>query len=252
MVNAKYLGIIAAMEQHITLHIVGGTTRSRAEQARLAFSLGYHAEVYAELAELLDRPMRDGVIVASGEALTNGVSGLIDRLGEAGIWLPVIASSDNPDVREVVTAMKGGAIDFLPLPMTREGFANLLKQVEKDVSPYAIARRKLVEARGRIERLSKREREVLDWLSEGCSNKAIARALDISPRTVEIHRANMMDKLGANHSAEAVRLQLEAQLQSTAKTPEPAPSEDDTGGGAIFPEERSGGGFQPERHRKFG
>lgn len=240
------------MEQHITLHIVGGTTRSRAEQARLAFSLGYHAEVYAELAELLDRPLRDGVIVASGEALTKGVSSLVDRLGEAGIWLPVVASSDNPGVRDVVNAMKGGAIDYLPLPMTREGFANLLKQVEIDAAPYAMARRKLVDARGRIARLSKREREVLDWLSEGCSNKAIARALDISPRTVEIHRANMMDKLGANHSAEAVRLQLEAQLPSTARDEEQEPVPSGGGDGPVFPDERSGSSFQPERHRRFG
>jgi DNA-binding CsgD family transcriptional regulator len=58
-----------------------------------------------------------------------------------------------------------------------------------------------------------REREVLDWLAEGSSNKAIARELDISPRTVEIHRANMMTKLGARHAAEAVRLKLEAKLE---------------------------------------
>ena len=62
-------------------------------------------------------------------------------------------------------------------------------------------------------RLSRREREVLDWLSEGSSNKAIARQLCISPRTVEIHRANMMSKLGARHAAEAVRLRLEAQIE---------------------------------------
>jgi DNA-binding CsgD family transcriptional regulator len=53
---------------------------------------------------------------------------------------------------------------------------------------------------------------VLDWLTEGRSNKAIARELDISPRTVEIHRANMMHKLGANHAAEAVRVRLDAQI----------------------------------------
>ena len=64
----------------------------------------------------------------------------------------------------------------------------------------------------RISMLSNREREVLDRLTQGCSNKVIARDLDISPRTVEIHRGNMMEKLGARHAAEAVRLQLEASL----------------------------------------
>ncbi|WP_232366704.1 response regulator transcription factor [Alteripontixanthobacter muriae] len=71
----------------------------------------------------------------------------------------------------------------------------------------------MIEARGRLSALSGHEREVLDWLSRGSSNKNIARELDISPRTVEIHRANMMSKLGANHAADAVRLRLEAQLE---------------------------------------
>ena len=61
--------------------------------------------------------------------------------------------------------------------------------------------------------LSPREREVLDQLAEGHANKAIAQVLQISPRTVEIHRASMMRKLGANHAAEAVRLWLEARAQ---------------------------------------
>ncbi|WP_255548125.1 response regulator transcription factor [Erythrobacter ani] len=71
----------------------------------------------------------------------------------------------------------------------------------------------MIEARGRIANLSVREREVLDWLTEGSSNKVIARRLEISPRTVEIHRANMMHKLGARHAADAVRLRLEAKLE---------------------------------------
>jgi FixJ family two-component response regulator len=70
----------------------------------------------------------------------------------------------------------------------------------------------MIEARSLISCLSGREREVLDWLTRGSSNKVIARELDISPRTVEIHRANMMAKLGASHAAEAVRLKLEARL----------------------------------------
>ena len=91
--------------------------------------------------------------------------------------------------------------------------------IEGRQAPEAIeayARRQAQNAPSRIaalhfpgrEPLTRREREVLEWLSEGCSNKAIARELEISPRTVEIHRANMMDKLGATHAAEAVRLRL--------------------------------------------
>lgn len=201
------------MEQRITLHIAGGTSRSRAEQARIAFGLGHHAEVYSDLDELLDRPPRSGVIVACENLLDGGIAALLERLGDEGIWAPLVAASAEPSVDEVVGAIQAGALDYLQLPLTEAELVRMIEHLHSDAGRHAEARRRLVEARRRIGALSKREREVLDWLSEGCSNKAIARELEISPRTVEIHRANMMDKLGANHAAEAVRLRLDAGLE---------------------------------------
>jgi FixJ family two-component response regulator len=139
---------------------------------------------------------------------------LLEQLSEQGIWLPVVAASYSTDVHDAVAAIRGGAFDYLCLPLTAEALGRLVDHAMVEAARHIGARRRLVDARQRIGALSKREREVLDWLSEGCSNKAIARTLEISPRTVEIHRANMMDKLGASHAAEAVRLRLEAGLQS--------------------------------------
>jgi two-component system, LuxR family, response regulator FixJ len=211
---------VVAMEQRLKLHIVGGDSRLRAEQARLAFSLGHHAEVYSDLPELIDMNPGEGVIIACDGVLASGMDRLLDRLGNAGIWLPVIAASHAPDVDDVVQAIRAGALDYLRLPLTEAEFARMVAHVITDAGRHGEARRRLVEARQRIGTLSRREREVLEWLSAGCSNKAIARALDISPRTVEIHRANMMEKLGATHSAEAVRLRLEARFED-AMEPEP-------------------------------
>lgn len=211
-----------AMEQRLKLHIVGGDSRLRAETARLAFNLGHHAEIYSEFSELVALAPREGVIVACGDVLSMGMDRLLDRLGSAGVWLPVVAASQSPDVDDVVQAIRAGALDYLRLPLTEEEFGRMTAHVSADAGRHAEARRRLVQARQRIETLSRREREVLDWLSEGCSNKAIARELEISPRTVEIHRANMMDKLGANHAAEAVRLRLEAGFKETPVAAAPA------------------------------
>jgi two-component system response regulator FixJ len=95
-------------------------------------------------------------------------------------------------------------------------FADSLAQVVSEMTHHGLARRRMIKARTRIANLSTREREVLHWLAEGSSNKAIARELDISPRTFEIHRANMMAKLGAKHAAEAVRLRLESDMEVAA------------------------------------
>ncbi|AOL95385.1 regulatory protein, luxR family [Porphyrobacter sp. LM 6] len=123
-----------------------------------------------------------------------------------------------PRPNRIVEAIKAGALDYLALPLDPERFTRSLARIAHEAEQFGMARRRMIEARDRIATLSVREREVLDWLAEGSSNKAIARELDISPRTVEIHRANMMTKLGARHAAEAVRLKLEAKLEASMET----------------------------------
>ncbi len=114
--------------------------------------------------------------------------------------------------QNIVAAIKAGALDYLALPIKPDQLLRTLSKLEPEAEEFALARRRVIEARNRIESLSGCERQVLEWLSAGSSNKVIARELEISPRTVEIHRANMMAKLGAQHAAEAVRLKLEAKL----------------------------------------
>ncbi|MGB3166416.1 MAG: LuxR C-terminal-related transcriptional regulator [Alteraurantiacibacter sp.] len=207
------------MEQRITMHIVGGDSRSRAAQSRLVLSMGHHAEVYSDLVELLDRPPQSGLIIASDDVVETGIAALLEDLADHGIWVPLVAAREKPGVDEVVEAIQAGALDFVTLPLSDDELRRMVAHYYSDAGRHAEARRRLIDARRRISVLSKREREVLDWLSDGCSNKAIARELAISPRTVEIHRANMMDKLGAGHAAEAVRMRLEAGLDEKAGEP---------------------------------
>lgn len=204
---------MAGMTQRMTLHCIDHDCRTRAELARTALALGHHAEVYAALDELAHHSPDDGIVLARDSAEQGGIERVIAVLAEYGIWLPVVATATMPTTARIVSAIKGGAIDYLVLPVEQQRLAATLDRIAGEAGRQAAERNRVLEARGRIATLSNREREVLEWLSEGNSNKAIARELAISPRTVEIHRANMMNKLGARHAAEAVRLRLEARIE---------------------------------------
>ena len=212
--------MLSGMTQRQILHFVDKDSRMRAELSRAAYGLGHHAEVYANFDELLERPPSDGIIIARDEESEGGIARNLFRLIQEGIWLPAIAISEKPDAELVVRAIKAGALDYLEIPVGSSTLASTLERVADEAEEVAATRQKIIEARERVGKLSRREGQVLDLLVTGLSNKEIARELDISPRTVEIHRANMMLKLNVKHAAEAVRLALESRQSTTGAMPE--------------------------------
>lgn len=175
--------------------------------------MGYHCEVYANAGELLSHKPESGIVLVFDGTDQGDVISVLNALSAAGKWLPVVGTSFDPRPGRVVDAIKAGAVDYLRLPLRQERLSKSISSIEEEAHAYAEARRKIIEARNRIACLSPRERDVLDWLAEGFSNKMIASELCISPRTVEIHRANMMSKLGADHVSQAVRLKIDAQIE---------------------------------------
>lgn len=135
---------------------------------------------------------------------------LQQRLVERGLNFPMIVITGHGDVPLAVRAMKGGAIDFIEKPFALEA---ILDSLEVAFSRLAGPREQdpvAVSAATKLGLLSPRERQVLDGLLAGLPNKTIAYDLAISPRTVEIHRARVMDKMGARSLSELIRLALAA------------------------------------------
>jgi two-component system response regulator FixJ len=139
------------------------------------------------------------------------------RLRELHVGLPVIVMTGHGDVQTAVRAMKAGAVDFIEKPFNDEV---LLSTIEAALARGAATdrNREAEDAAWRIAKLSRREREVLDALVSGRPNKVIAFDLGISVRTVEVHRARMMERLGVRQLAEAVRLAVMARLVSTVRS----------------------------------
>jgi two-component system, LuxR family, response regulator FixJ len=135
------------------------------------------------------------------------------RMNDLGIALPVIIVTGQGDVQSAVRAMKAGAVDFIEKPFDD---ATLFAAIEGAFTRTKPSDRlpEAEEAARRIAALSPREREVLDALVGGQSNKIIAFDLGLSVRTVEVHRARMMDRLGVRQLGEAVRLAVMARFSS--------------------------------------
>ena len=131
--------------------------------------------------------------------------GVLERLHAQGDDHPVILLTGHGTIDMCRRAFKGGAIEFLEKPVDDD---RLLEAVHDAVRAHVHSRERLLadrEARTRFERLSEREREVFALVIEGLTNKEIARALDLSPRTVETHRANLSEKLAAGSLAQLIR-----------------------------------------------
>jgi two-component system response regulator FixJ len=131
-------------------------------------------------------------------------------LKERGIGLPVVIMTGHGDVTLAVQAMKAGAVDFIEKPFEKTVLLGAIDQAFHRLERSAEARERAKEAEVQLNGLTPREREVLDGLAQGLPNKTIAYDLGISPRTVEIHRANLMTKLGVKSLSEALRIAFAA------------------------------------------
>ena len=192
------------------VHVVDDDEAMRDSMAFLLRAENFQVQTYADATAFLNAlpQIKGGCVVT--DVRMPGMSGieLLQRLRELKVSVPIIVVSGHGDVPLAVEAMKTGALDFIEKPFDDDVF---LRAVRTALSAHAVdSQREAQKAtiNSRLESLSNREREVLEGLVAGHPNKTIAYGLGISPRTVEIYRANVMEKMQAGSLSDLVRMAL--------------------------------------------
>lgn len=191
-----------------TVFVIDDDGAVRDSVQMLLESAGYRAEIFESALVFLDKhvPGASGCVLA--DVRMPDMSGLELQavVNERRLGLPVIIMTGHADVPMAVRAMKAGAVDFIEKPFSDNTILDSIKRALEATGRGVAA----AEAEARIQTLTPREREVLERLVAGSPNKVVAYELDISPRTVEIHRARVMEKMQASSLPHLVRLALAA------------------------------------------
>ena len=199
-------------EKPATVFVVDDDEAVRTSLRLLLKSVGLPVETVASAQEFLDQfdPSRAGGLVL--DIRMPGLSGLELQLhlnGRHSI-MPIVFITGHGDVPMAVEAMQAGAVDFIQKPFRDQDLIDRINRaLDKDREMRSELRER-DEIRRRMSQLTPREREVLELVTQGKANKVIAGDLNVSQRTVEIHRARVMEKMGANSLAHLVRMVIEA------------------------------------------
>ena len=195
------------------VHLVDDDEAIRRSVGFMLKTSGYHVHSYESGVELLKSApnLEPGCILL--DIRMPGMDGLEvqSALRDKGVSLPVIIMTGHGDVTLAVQAMKTGAVDFIEKPFEKAVLLSAIEHGLERLKRSAATQDRADEAAVRLQALTPREREVLDGLAKGLPNKTIAYDLGISARTVEIHRANVMSKLGVGSLSEALRIAFAAQ-----------------------------------------
>lgn len=190
------------------VHLIDDDDGVRQSVAFLLISAGFAVRTYDSAISFLASlgAVQPGCVVT--DIRMPGMSGLeLQReLGKRRIGRPVILMTGHADVPLAVEAMKAGAIDFIEKPFDDEVLIEAIKAAFAHYAQQEGQRDEAAAIAAKLQALTPREREVLDGLVAGLPNKTIAYDLGISARTVEVHRANLMTKMGARNLSELVRM----------------------------------------------
>jgi FixJ family two-component response regulator len=193
-----------------TVFLVDDDASIRDSLSLLLSLKGFRTQIFASAEHFLDTYNSAWRGCLLTDLRLTGMSGLELQgvLRERGINLPVVVITAHGDVATTRTALQAGALDFLEKPLDDEVLIDVLRNaIEVDQQRHsAVATKSMTMAL--LDRLTPRERQVFDYLAEGLQNRDIAVHLKISPRTVEVYKARIMEKLQCRNIADAVKLSL--------------------------------------------
>jgi len=203
-------GVAKDTKRKPVVYIVDDDDGMRRALTVLMTTVGYHPMAFARPTEFLAKydPNQPGVLVL--DVRMPEMSGLEvqQHLNRNGSMLPVILVTGHGDVPMAVQAMKDGAFDFLQKPFRDQDLLDRINAALKQDAQNRASVDRLADLRQRAESLTPREREVMAHVVDGKANKVIAIDLGLSERTVEIHRANVMEKMDARSVAHLVKMHL--------------------------------------------
>ncbi len=202
------------MESKGKVYVIDDDEAMRDSLQFLLDSAGFDVKLFENAQEFLDAlpSLAFGCVVS--DVRMPGIDGieLLKRLRASHGGFPVVIMTGHGDVPLAVESMKLGAVDFLEKPFEDERLTAMIEGAIRQAEPAAKSEAATQEIAARVATLSPRERQVMDGLIAGLSNKLIARDYDISPRTIEVYRANVMTKMQANSLSELVRMAMRAGL----------------------------------------
>lgn len=200
------------MSNDVIIHIVDDEEPVRKSLAFLLSISGHAARVHESATAFLSvaKDMRNACLITDLRMPDMSGVDLLRRLREESAMLPTIVITGHGDVPMAVEAMKAGALDFIEKPFEDEVLLDAVARAVAELENRPRAEEDGEAIRRRLAELSDRERQVMTGVVAGLANKTIAYDLNISPRTVEVHRANVMAKMQANNLPELVRMVMAA------------------------------------------
>ncbi len=191
-----------------TVFIIDDDEAVRDSIQELMNSVGLNAEVYETAHQYLEAfdPERPGCLVLDVRMAHMSGPALQAKLNERGARIPIVFISGYGDIPMAVKAIQAGAVDFVQKPYHEQQLLDSINEALRRDTAWRHDATDRGEFAERLRLLTNREREVMEWVVKGLSSKEIARRLNISPRTVEVHRSRLLDKLAVGSIPELIHL----------------------------------------------